>query len=135
MDVHTKEQRSRNMRAIKSSGTSIELRLRKALWEKGYRYRINNKKIFGRPDITFLKKKIAIFCDSDYFHGKDWERVREKIGTNREFWINKIEGNMQRDRLVNQTLKEQGWTVLRYWGTDIKKDTEGIVKEIERYLK
>lgn len=135
MDVHTKEQRSKNMRAIKSSNTSIELRLRKALWDKGYRYRINNKKIFGRPDIAFRKKKVAIFCDSDYFHGKDWERVREKIGTNRDFWIKKIEGNMERDRLVNQTLKEQGWTVLRYWGTNIKKDTEGVVKDIERYLK
>ena len=100
MDVLTPEQRKKNMRAIKNKKTKIEELLAKALREKGLRYRRNNKKVFGKPDFTFRKQKIAIFCDSEYFHGKDWEVNKYIIKTNIDFWQSKIEGNIYRDRLV-----------------------------------
>ena len=86
MDVHTKDQRSRNMKAIKASGTKIEEKLAKALWKRGFRYRRNDKSVLGKPDIVFKDKKIAVFCDSEYFHGKDWEINKQRIKTNREFF-------------------------------------------------
>ncbi len=134
MDVLTKEQRRKNMRAIKSKGTKIEELLGKALWAKGYRYRKNNKDVFGKPDFTFKKYKIAIFCDSEYFHGKDWETQKHRIKTNTEFWHKKIEGNIKRDKLVNETLLKEGWQVIRFWGNDIKKNLDLCVSEIEKAI-
>ncbi len=134
MDVLTPEQRSRNMRAIKSKGTKIEELLAKALWQNGLRYRRNNKKVFGKPDFTFRKYKIAIFCDSEYFHGKDWETQKHRIKTNQEFWQKKIEGNIVRDKLVNETLKKEGWTVIRFWGDQIKKDISSCVTKVENAI-
>lgn len=135
MDVLTPEQRKRNMQAIKSKRTKIEELLAEKLRKKGLRYRRNNKTIFGKPDFTFRKLKIAIFCDSEYFHGKDWETNKKRIKTNTDFWIKKIEGNITRDNLVNETLLKDGWKVLRFWGHEIKKNTEfcvqSIVNEIE----
>ena len=116
MDVLTKEQRTKNMKAIKGKDTKIEILLRKALWKKGYRYRKNYNKLIGKPDIVLLKYKIVIFCDSEFWHGKDWEVKKHNIKTNSEFWINKIEGNIKRDQVVNQKLQDEGWTVLRFWG-------------------
>lgn len=112
------------MKAIKSKGTKIEELLGKALWSKGLRYRKNNKDVFGKPDFTFKKYKVAIFCDSEYFHGKDWETQKYRIKTNTEFWCKKIEGNIERDRLVNETLLKNGWQVIRFWGDEIKKNPD-----------
>ena len=86
-DVLTKEQRHKNMKNIKGKDTKIEVLLRKALWHKGYRYRKNYKKLEGKPDIVLTKYKIAIFCDGEFFHGKDWEKLRERLkrGDNGEF--------------------------------------------------
>lgn len=135
MDVLTPEQRKRNMQAIKSKKTKIEELLAKMLTKNGLRYRRDNKTIFGKPDFTFRKQKIAIFCDSEYFHGKDWETNKQRIKTNTDFWVKKIEGNISRDSLVNETLLKDGWKVLRFWGNEIKKNTEfcvqSIVNEIE----
>lgn len=131
MDVLTKDQRRKNMQAIKSRNTQIEELLAKALWSKGYRYRRNNKKIFGKPDFTFCRYKIAIFCDSEYFHGKDWETQKLRIKTNTAFWQNKIEGNIERDRIVNETLLNNGWKVIRFWGGDIKKNLDLCLEKIE----
>ena len=99
MDVHTPEQRSKNMRAIKSKETKDEVRLARALWKLGYRYRKNNKKIFGKPDLTFGKIKLAIFVDSEFFHGKNWETEKFRIKTNQDFWHKKIEGNINKSYL------------------------------------
>ena len=90
---------SNNMRKIHSKDTSIELLLRKALWHKGYRYRKNYKVLPGSPDIVLTKYKIAIFCDSEFFHGKDWEilKLRLEKGKNPDFWIKKIERNRNHD--------------------------------------
>jgi DNA mismatch endonuclease (patch repair protein) len=134
MDVHSKEQRSRNMKAIRSKNTKIEVLLGKALWAKGYRYRKDNNKITGKPDFTFRKYKIAIFCDGEFFHGKDWDKLQKQIGNNREFWIKKIQGNINRDILVNKELANQGWTVLRFWGNDIKKSLDRCVLKVESVI-
>lgn len=130
MDVLTPEQRKRNMQAIKSKNTKIEKLLAKSMWAKKIRYRKNVKTIFGKPDFVITKYKIVIFCDSEFFHGKDWEIQKERIKTNREFWIKKIEGNIERDNLVNETLKREGWTVVRFWGEQIKKDIDRCVNKV-----
>ena len=135
MDVLTKEQRQKNMKAIKSKGSKIEQLLGKALWRRGYRYRKNDNHVFGKPDFTFKKYKIAIFCDSEYFHGKDWARQKGRIRTNTEFWQRKIEGNINRDKVVNDSLLKDGWKVLRFWGQDIKKDLNLCLAEIEQAIK
>lgn len=136
MDRLTKEQRHRNMKNIKNKDTGIEVTLRKALWSKGYRYRKNDKKLPGKPDIVLSKYKIAIFCDSEFFHGKDWEVLKPQLekGKNAEFWIKKISGNQQRDDEVNKQLQYLGWTVIRFWGKDIIKRTDECIQVIEETI-
>ncbi len=135
-DVLTPEQRKKNMRHIKGKDTKIEVRLRKALWAEGYRYRKNYKRLPGTPDIVLPKYKIAIFCDSEFFHGKDWEVLRVKLqsSNNSEFWIDKISKNIERDAEVNKQLRSLGWMVLRFWGNDIKKDLSQCIKTIEESI-
>lgn len=130
MDKLSKEQRSRNMKAVKSKGTSIEVKLGKALWAKGIRYRKNDKTVFGKPDFTIKKYKIAIFCDSEFWHGKDWEIRKNDIKSNQDFWIKKIERNIARDVEVTTTLQTQGWVVLRFWSKDINKNTLHCVEKV-----
>ena len=129
-DDLTPEQRRRNMQAIKSKDTTIELALRKALWSKGVRYRKNCKTLVGKPDIAITKYKIAVFCDSEYWHGFDWENRNQKIKSNREYWIPKIERNMARDKEVNAALEAQGWTVIRFWERQIRKELDSCVDEV-----
>ena len=131
MDRLTPEQRRKTMQAIKSTATKSEVKLAKALWKLGYRYRKNNKKVFGRPDLTFAKYKIAIFVDSEFFHGKDWETEQLRIKTNREYWIPKIERNIQRDEEVNAFLISENWTILRFWSKEIEKNLEVCLAKIE----
>lgn len=106
-DDLTKEQRHKNMKNIHGKDTQIEVILRKALWNKGYRYRKNYKKLPGSPDIVLTKYKIAIFCDGEFFHGKDWEVQRKRIekSNNSDYWIMKIERNISRDEEINKRLK------------------------------
>ena len=122
------------MQAVKASGSEIEAMLGKALFAKGYRYRKNDKSVFGKPDLTFKRLKIAIFADSEFWHGKDWEKRKHDHKSNQDFWIKKIERNIERDREVNKELKKQGWLVLRYWGKDIIKNTDKICLQIERKI-
>ena len=131
MDVLNPEQRSRNMKAIKSKKTKIEELLAKGIYTKGYRYRRNNGAVYGKPDFTFRKLKIAIFCDSEYFHGKDWDQQKCRIKTNTEFWHKKIEGNIRRDNQVNEYLLLNGWKVIRFWGHDIKNNLNLCIAQIE----
>lgn len=136
VDRLTKEQRHKNMSHIRSKDTSIEVKLRKALRKEGFRYRKNMKSLPGRPDIVLTKYKIAIFCDSEFFHGKDWEdlQVQLKKGKNADFWIEKISRNRERDEEINKRLLFMGWTVLRFWGKDIKKDVGQCVKVVEEAI-
>lgn len=131
MDNHTLEQRRRNMKAVKNKGSKIETMLQKELWRRGLRYRKNAKTVYGKPDIAFIGKKVAVFCDSEFFHGYDWENKNKEIKSNRDFWIPKIEKNMQRDREVTEKLTSEGWIVLRFWGNEIKKDLLGCADKIE----
>lgn len=135
-DVLSKEQRTKNMKHIRSRDTKIEIILRKALWNKGYRYRKNYDKLPGHPDIAITKYKIAIFCDGEFFHGKDWEVLRPRLenSNNSKFWINKISRNRERDSEVNKKLLFDGWTVIRFWGSDIKKNPGECVKVIEEAI-
>lgn len=136
MDPLTPEQRHKNMAAIRSKDTSIEVLLRKTLWHRGHRYRKNYKKLPGKPDIAITKYRIAVFCDSEFFHGKDWDALKARLekGNKGEYWIRKITRNMERDRENEQALRDQDWTVLRFWGKDIKKHTEDCVREIEEAI-
>ena len=134
MDRHTPEQRRRNMQAVKNKDSQIETALRKALWHKGYRYRKNCSGVFGHPDIVFTKQKTAVFCDSEFWHGHDWERRKADFKSRREFWIPKIERNMERDREVTAKLETEGYLVLRFWGKRIKNELDSVSDEIIRAL-
>ena len=129
-DDLTPEQRRRNMQAIHSKDTTIELLLRKALWERGVRYRKNYKKLIGKPDIAITKYKIAVFCDSDYWHGYDWENRNQRIKSNRDYWVPKIERNMARDREVTEALQRDEWLVLRFWEWQIRKHLSECVESV-----
>lgn len=115
------------MQAIRGKDTTIELKLRRELWNRGIRYRKNYNKVYGHPDIVFIRKKVAVFCDSEFWHGYDWENRKNSIQSNRDYWIPKIERNIERDKEVNEKLESEGWTVLRFWGKEILKNTEGCV--------
>lgn len=135
-DRLTPEQRKKNMQNIRSKDTAIEIRLRKALWHKGYRYRKNFKNLPGKPDIVLTKYKIAIFCDSEFFHGKDWEILKPQLkkSKNGMFWIKKISRNIERDEEINKKLLFMGWTVIRFWGKEILKNTDECIRVIEEAI-
>ncbi len=135
MDNHTIEQRHKNMQAIKNKDTKIEIQLRKELWSRGIRYRKNVKEVFGKPDIVFKSKKIAVFCDSEFWHGYKWKEKQDEIKSHRDFWIPKIEKNIKRDKEVNAALEAEGWMVLRFWGNEIKKNVEACADLIVAALK
>lgn len=128
-DVLTKEQRQKNMKNIKSKDTNIELRLRKALWKEGIRYRKNYNMIPSRPDIAITRWKIAVFCDSSFWHGKDFE-TKKPVATNADFWNKKIKRNIDRDIEVDRQLASIGWTVLRFWDTDIHKRLDYCIQTV-----
>lgn len=134
LDKITKEQRSKNMRAVRNKDSKIEILLRKALWQKGYRYRKNYKKLPGKPDIVFNKAKVAVFCDSEFWHGYDWQIRKNDIKSNREFWIPKIEKNIARDIAVNEELQKRGYTVLRFWGKEIEKNLDRCVEAVVKAI-
>lgn len=122
MSAELTEQRRKNMQAIKSKDSQIEIILRKELWQRGLRYRKNVNRIFGKPDIAFIGKKIAVFCDSEFWHGYDWEERKKDFKSHQDFWIPKIERNIKRDKEVTTKLESEGWVVLRFWGNEIKKN-------------
>ena len=130
MDRLTPEQRRKNMQHVRNKDSAIELKLRKALWHAGLRYRKNVRSIIGCPDVAFKGLKIAVFCDSEFWHGYDWENRKHDFKSRQDFWIPKIERNMARDREVNEKLRAEGWTVIRFFGREIKKNIDGCVKVV-----
>ena len=128
----TAEQISHNMRRVKNKDSAIELALRKELWNRGLRYRKNVKTVYGKPDIAFIGKKIAVFCDSEFWHGYAWEITQDEFKSRRDFWVPKIERNLQRDKEVNEKLRSEGWIVLRFWGKEIKRDVATCADMIQR---
>lgn len=136
MDMLKKEQRRRNMQHIKAKDTKIEILLRKALWKEGIRYRKNYKDLPGKPDIVITKYKIAIFCDGEFFHGKNWEVLKPRLekGNNGGFWVSKISKNRERDDKINKALLFKGWIVIRFWGEDITRHLNECVKVVEETI-
>ena len=132
MDKHTPEQRRRNMQAVKNKDSQIELLLRQELWSRGLRYRKNVNRIYGKPDIVFIGKKVAVFCDSEFWHGYNWEERKNDFKSHQEFWIPKIERNMKRDAEVTAKLESEGWTVIRFWGKEIKKNLSVCADKIQK---
>lgn len=118
------------MQAVKSSGSEIETILAKELWAHGHRYRKNDKTVFGKPDITMKRYKLAIFADSEFWHGKDWINRKKDHKSNKAFWHQKIERNIQRDQEVNEYLMKSGWKVLRFWGDDILKNINDCIGKV-----
>ena len=129
MDDLTPEQRRKNMQHIRSKDTSIEIKLRKALWHEGIRYRKNYKALPGKPDIAITKYRIAIFCDSSFWHGRDFDK-KKPVATNHQYWDAKIKRNMERDKEVNQQLRAAGWTVLRFWDIEINKNMDECINTV-----
>ena len=127
------------MSAVKSKDTRPELKLRKALWREGLRYRVNYKKLPGKPDIVFTKWKVAVFCDGDFWHGHNWaisgqKSLQEELSSYSQYWRDKILRNIERDEENNKALIALGWTVVRIWESDIKNDLDGCVKTIKELL-
>ena len=124
------------MQRIKAKDTSIEVKLRKALWNRGYRYRKNYGSLPGKPDIVLTKYKIAVYCDSEFFHGKDWEVLKPRLekSNNSQYWISKISRNRERDDEINKRLLFEGWTVIRFWGKDIRKNVDECVRVVEETI-
>ena len=134
MRTRTQDATTRIMSSIRGKDTVAELAIRRRLWVNGFRYRVHPKMV-GRPDIVFLSHKIAIFIDGDLWHGNSW-RVRglpsleAQFPTRTEWWVSKIQRNMERDRLVTEQLIKAGWTVLRYWESTVLSNPNVVAKEI-----
>ena len=125
----TPETRKR-MSKVKLKGGKAESILAKALWQKGYRYRRNDKRLPGSPDIAVLKYQVAIFVDGEFWHGYDWENRKQKLKSNREYWIEKIEENIARDIRNDGLLKEQGWIPIHFWEKQITHDLQKCVDKV-----
>lgn len=126
--------RSEVMRRVKSNNTSFEMLLRRELWHRGLRYRANDKTIFGKPDIVFKGKKIAVFIDSEFWHGKDYLQGTNIPKDNNSYWVKKLERNIARDKLVNETLKADGWEIVRIWSKELKKNLVHYADMIENQV-
>ena len=132
---NTTKERSALMKKIRSSGTKQEVNLGKALWKKGYRYRKQYGKLPGTPDFVFVKNKVAVFIDGEFWHGFNWNEKKAKIKANRDYWVPKIEKNIKRDRENNKLLKKMNWKVLRFWEKQITTDLGMCIEKIERALR
>jgi DNA mismatch endonuclease, patch repair protein len=120
----------------KKRNTKPELILRHALWRMGCRYRTNISRLLGRPDIVFIGERLAVFCDGDFWHGKNWTERRRRLlsGHNSKYWIAKINSNIRRDRLVQRELEALGWRVLRCWESDIAKNAAKVAQRVVKVL-
>ncbi len=127
---YTTKQRSFMMSRIRGKNTKPERLLKKALWHTGLHHRTNKQNLPGRPDITFIKYKLVIFIDGSFWHGHNWAERKYAIKSNKDFWIPKIERNMQRDREINYYYRRKGWTVLRFWDFEVKKELGVCVRRV-----
>ncbi len=131
----TSKKRSGIMKKIKSKDTKPEIMLRRELWKRGYRYRKNFSELPGKPDIVFIRKKVVVFIDGDFWHGYNWEEKKKKILNNKEYWVKKIEKNIERDKENTKKLSNMGYKVIRFWEHEIKTDINKCVNEIIKTLK
>jgi DNA mismatch endonuclease (patch repair protein) len=134
MDVLTPEQRRKCMSHIRSSDTKPEVFFRKALWKWGIRFRKNVKSLYGKPDIAIKKYKLVLFIDGDFWHGNNWEERHfssreDMLASYSDYWQKKIRRNIERDKEVNEYYQTNGWTILRFWTSVIKKDLNSCIIE------
>ena len=127
---YTSPDRSRIMSRIRATNTKPEIIFKKTIWHSGLRYRRCSRKFLGKPDIVFIKYKLVVFIDGAFWHGYNWKEKQHSIKTNRDFWLPKIQRNIQRDKEVNRFYRERGWTVLRFWDHEIKKNLGTCVKQV-----
>lgn len=133
--ANSRESISLNMKHNKCRDTNPELILRKELWRQGLRFRKNCSSLPGKPDIVFMSAKVAVFVDGKMWHGYNWEKQKDDFKSNREFWIPKIERNIQRDKEVNEELKRIGWKVLRFWDFEVTKELLACIEKIKQAIK
>ena len=133
----TSSKASRSMRGNRKRDTRPEVVLRRELWRRGLRYRLHARDLPGRPDIVFRRAKVAVFCDGDFWHGRDWPERERKLarGNNADYWIPKIQSNMVRDRACDDELATMGWVVVRIWESTIKADVASVVERVESALR
>lgn len=129
--LNTTQEVSKRMKALSTKKSKVESVLAKALWKRGYRYRLNYKKLPGTPDIVLVKYRIAIFVDGEFWHGKDFNINREKLRNNKSYWIEKIEENIQRDIKNDNLLRQMDWIPLHFWSNDVKKYLNYCLDEVE----
>ncbi len=122
------------MRAIRSKDTGIELALRRELHRRGHRYRKHYTGLPGKPDLVFVRERVAVFCDNEFWHGYEWAVNKRNIRSNRSYWIPKIEATIARDARVTAEIELRGWIVLRFWGKDILKSPARCARRIETVL-
>lgn len=138
--MRTPEITHKIMSSIKSRDTEPELMLRKALWNRGLRYRVNYKKLSGKPDVVFTKAKLVIFCDGDFWHGHNWflrgiPSLEDELSSYSEFWRDKLLKNIDRDKRSTQKLEADGWVVIRFWESEIRTNLDDCVsKVVECYM-
>lgn len=125
---------SKRMASVHLKGGKAEVLLAKSLWHLGFRYRKNYKKIPGSPDIALTKYKLAIFVDGEFWHGENWIERKKKLKKNKDYWIEKIEENMKRDKKTNQLLKEIGWTPIHFWEKEVLKNTDRCIEKIIKII-
>lgn len=133
-ELHTTADISIRMKKLSHGKSKIESKLAKALWHRGYRYRLNYAALPGKPDIALTKYEIAIFVDGEFWHGKDFDKRKNDIKHNKEYWILKIEDNIKRDLKNDELLKQKGWIVLHFWSRDVENHLEGCVKVVEEFV-
>ena len=120
----------KRMSKVRLKNGKAETILAKRLWREGYRYRRNYKKLPGSPDIALTKYRVAVFVDGEFWHGENWEERKAKLKHNREYWIEKIEENMARDKRVDAQLQEMGWVTVHFWEKQVLKRTEECLQEV-----
>jgi DNA mismatch endonuclease (patch repair protein) len=126
------EKASKALAKIKASNTQGELILRSTLWRLGFRFRKNVKRLPGKPDIVFPRERVAIFCDGDFWHGRNWAKDKRRLeeGPNSPYWLAKIRANIERDKRYNKELKRMGWYVVRLWDSDIKSNPQHAASKV-----
>lgn len=131
--LETTPEISKRMSKVKAKRNKVEMKLAKALWHKGYRYRLNYNELPGSPDIAITKYCIAIFVDGEFWHGKDFEELKNKLINNKDYWIEKIEENMKRDNENNRLLRQMGWIPIHFWSRDIDESLPSCVECIDDF--
>lgn len=132
--LYTTPEVTKRMKALSHKKSKVESILAKALWHKGYRYRLNYKKLPGTPDIALTKYRIAIFVDGEFWHGKDFVKTKEKLKNNRDYWLAKIEENIQRDIKNDNLLRQMEWIPIHFWSKDVIQYTELCIEEIQEII-